>query len=92
MDAANVRRFKRRLRRYRIAVQTGQMAFAKACDCVRSWIAHAEHADTAMLRRKILMDESIGATFLRSVANWRSVKTPPTGLVNKGDPWRVLEQ
>ena len=81
LDAANVRRFKRRLRRYRLAVQNGQMAFAKVRDCVRSWIAHAAHADTAGLRRKILLDDQKGRRFFGSLVSWRGVKSPPTGSV-----------
>lgn len=56
LDADNVRRFKRRLRRYRDAVAAGRMSVRKLSDCVRSWVAHAEHADTMMVRQKVLSD------------------------------------
>lgn len=54
LDADNVRRFKRRLRQYREAVAEGRMSAAQQEDCVRSWVAHATHADTARLRGRIL--------------------------------------
>jgi len=54
LDAANVRRFKRRLRQYHQAVVEGRMSDSQRRDCIRSWIAHARHADTARLRRRIL--------------------------------------
>ena len=54
LDAGNVRRFKRRLRQYREAVAQGRMSEAQRDDCVRSWVAHAMHADTARLRGRIL--------------------------------------
>lgn len=56
LDADNVRRFKRRLRRYHQAVVEGQMAPHQRRDRIRSWIAHARHADTARLRSRILGD------------------------------------
>jgi retron-type reverse transcriptase len=54
LDADNVRRFKRRLRGYRQAVAEGFMSNHEMNDCIRSWIAHAAHADTACLRAQIL--------------------------------------
>jgi retron-type reverse transcriptase len=56
LDADNVRRFKRRLRRYDQAVSDGCMSNAQRRDCIRSWIAHAQHADTVRLRRRIFGD------------------------------------
>lgn len=50
VEADNVRRFKRRVRHYLARVLRGQLAVAKARDCVRSWLAHAGHADTRRLR------------------------------------------
>lgn len=50
VEADNVRRFKRRLRHYLAQVLRGQLAVAKARDCVQSWLAHAGHADTSRLR------------------------------------------
>ena len=60
LDADNVRRFKRRLRQYREAVAEEQMSEAQCEDCVRSWIAHARHADTARLRARILGKMALG--------------------------------
>jgi len=54
LDRDNVQRFKRRLRRYREAVVRGRMSAADARRCVESWVAHAAHADTVRLRRRIL--------------------------------------
>lgn len=54
LDSDNVRRFKRRLRRYHQAVADGCMTEAQRRDCIRSWVAHAQHADTARLRSRIL--------------------------------------
>lgn len=56
LDAGNVRRMKRRLRQYRAAVAAGQMTVENLSHCVRSWIAHAEHADTVMIRKRVLSD------------------------------------
>jgi retron-type reverse transcriptase len=54
LEADNVRRFKRRLRQYHQAVAAGCMSESQRRDCIRSWIAHARHADTARLRTRIL--------------------------------------
>lgn len=56
LGADNVRRFKRRLRQYRQAVTEGSMSDAQRRDRIRSWVAHAAHADTARLRDRILDD------------------------------------
>jgi retron-type reverse transcriptase len=56
LDADNVRRFKRRLRRYHQAVVEGRMSDSERRDRIRSWIAHAQHADTILLRTRILGD------------------------------------
>lgn len=56
LDADNVRRFKRRLRRYHQAVAQGWMSDSERRDRIRSWIAHTQHADTAQLRRRVLGD------------------------------------
>ncbi len=53
LDADNVRRFKRRLRRYRQAVGKGLLSNRERNDRIRSWVAHAMHADTARLRARI---------------------------------------
>ncbi|MDF0668810.1 MAG: reverse transcriptase/maturase family protein [Nitrospira sp.] len=54
LDADNVRRFKRRLRLYRQAVADRRMSDLQRKDRIRSWVAHAAHADTARLRTRIL--------------------------------------
>ena len=54
LDADNVRRFKRRLRRNRQAVAEGRLSTNELNACVQSWIAHAAHADTARLRARLL--------------------------------------
>lgn len=54
LDAQNVRRFTKRLRGYVTAVEAGAIPVARAQDGVRSWVAHARHADTAVLRRRLL--------------------------------------
>ncbi|MFY4727481.1 reverse transcriptase domain-containing protein [Nitrospira sp. BLG_2] len=54
LDAGNVRRFKRRLRRYGEAVAKGRMLEAQRRECIRSWISHAAYADTARLCARIL--------------------------------------
>jgi RNA-directed DNA polymerase len=56
LDADNVRRFKRRIRQYRGAVADGRMSEEQRRERIRSWIAHARHADTARLRGRILGD------------------------------------
>jgi len=50
---SNVRRFRRRLRRLALAYAKGELALGKVKSSVLSWIAHAAHADTWGLRRKI---------------------------------------
>lgn len=57
LDADNVRRFKRRLRQYRQAAQEGRMSEGQRKERIRSWIAHARHADAACLRGRIIGDE-----------------------------------
>lgn len=37
--------------RYLARVMRGELTVAKARDCVRSWLAHADHADTRRVRR-----------------------------------------
>ena len=54
LDADNVRRFKRRLRRDRQAVAEGRLSTRELNASVQSWIAHAVHADTAHLRTRLL--------------------------------------
>jgi len=80
LDAENVRRFRRRLRRDAAAVASGTLPVARARDSVRSWMAHASHADTSVLRRRLL----------KHVA-WAHGQAA-AGSVAQGDPRWVLEQ
>lgn len=49
----NLRRARRRLRRYQSQYRRGELALGKLTECVRSWIAHLEHGDTWLLRERI---------------------------------------
>ena len=49
-----VRRFVRRLRRQQEAYAAGRMSSRTIGISIRSWTAHAKHADTAQLRRRLL--------------------------------------
>ncbi len=49
----NLRRSRRRLRRYQKLYQTGEMSATKVRDCLRSWIAHLQHGDTWRLRERV---------------------------------------
>lgn len=49
----NLRRARRRFRRYQIAYREGEMGRGMLTACIRSWIAHLEHADTWRLRSRI---------------------------------------
>lgn len=59
LHADNVRRFKRQLRRYRQAVEDERMSNRERGDRIRSWLAHAMHADTARLRARILGEMAV---------------------------------
>lgn len=52
----NVRRFVRRFRRQAWCVRTGRMQLDDLQQRTRSWIAHASHAQSRQLRRKIFCD------------------------------------
>ena len=58
----NVKRFKRRLKKFQFLYRTGGMPISKITESVRSWCAHAEHGDTYRLREAILSR----ATFTRA--------------------------
>lgn len=58
LDADNVRRFKRRLSRYREAVAAGQMSEDQRMTSIQSWIAHASYADTVRLRGRLFGTEA----------------------------------
>lgn len=49
----NLRRARRRLRRYQIGYRKGEIGREKLTECIRSWIAHLEHGDTWRLRSRI---------------------------------------
>jgi hypothetical protein len=50
---ANVRAFKIRLRRQLWRARRGSVAYAKVGESVRSWVAHAAHAQSWRLRRDV---------------------------------------
>lgn len=51
---SNVRLFVRRLRRQQAAYRTGRLPADRLRASIRSWIAHAQHADTYHLRSRLL--------------------------------------
>ncbi len=51
---SNVRLFVRRLRRQQDLYRVGRLAPAKLRASIRSWLAHAKHADTYRLRSRLL--------------------------------------
>ena len=65
LEAGNVRRMKRRVRRFRQMVQEGRMPSSVVTVRFNSWLAHARHGDTARLRR--WMTEYLS----QSVPQWR---------------------
>jgi RNA-directed DNA polymerase len=98
LDAGNVRRFKRRLRQDDEAVAEGRLSEAQRRNCIRSWIAHATHADTARLRARILgkaasgVREDIQSHDARDKQVLAVVAPRHTGSVAFCDPRWVLEQ
>ena len=52
----NVRRFRGRLRSMRDRWRAGTITLDEVRQCVNSWIAHADHADTWKLRQAIFQD------------------------------------
>lgn len=60
----NLRRGRRRLRRYQKDCAAGRMAFSHLTQCVRSWIAHLSHGQTWQLRKRIFA--SLAFTFGKS--------------------------
>jgi hypothetical protein len=50
----NVRLFVRRLRHQQVAYRAGRMSADRLRASLRSWIAHAQHADTYRLRSRLL--------------------------------------
>lgn len=52
----NIIRFKRRLRRYQEAFFKGDLSMEKLTQSIKSWVAHASHADTWRLRKKIFSE------------------------------------
>ncbi len=57
LDAGNVRRFRRQLRRWRQAWQEGEMPLEGVRARVQAWLGHAQHADTARLRVNIFCED-----------------------------------
>jgi hypothetical protein len=56
---SSIRRFVRRFRRQRTALQNQEITLEQLHQSVRSWIAHAEHGDTWRLRERIFADYPI---------------------------------
>lgn len=52
----NVVRFKRRLKQFRTAYETGDVGWTHVSHSIISWIGHARHAQTAQLRTLLLDD------------------------------------
>jgi hypothetical protein len=52
--AANVRRFRRRLRGMLHEARQGRRSLREVGVCVRAWVAHATHAQSWRLRRAVL--------------------------------------
>jgi len=53
VKAENLRRARRRFRRYQVQFRRGNLSLGKLTECVRSWIAHLEHGDTWALRERV---------------------------------------
>jgi retron-type reverse transcriptase len=51
---SNVHRFKRRLKRLQSAYSSGEITLEDVENSVRSWLAHATHADSYQLRRQLM--------------------------------------
>jgi retron-type reverse transcriptase len=51
---SNVHRFKRRLKRLQTAYASGEITLGDVENSVRSWLAHATHADSYQLRRQLM--------------------------------------
>ena len=58
---SNVHRFKRRLKRMQEAYAQGDMTLSEVGERLRSWLAHAAHADSYRLRQQLLAQ----ATFVQ---------------------------
>ncbi|MDH5776439.1 MAG: RNA-directed DNA polymerase [Nitrospirota bacterium] len=56
LDAGNVKRARRRFRRYDQEVRNGTRQIEQVRACVQSWVAHAQHANTYRLREQMLAD------------------------------------
>ena len=56
LDAGNVKRARRRFRRYDQEVRNGMRPAEQARACVQSWVAHAQHANTYRLCERLLAD------------------------------------
>lgn len=57
----NVRRFTKKLRKQQKSLASGKITQKELEDSVRSWIAHANHADTFGLRRKLFASANLPA-------------------------------
>lgn len=59
IDRENLSRFRRRMRRLRAARRAGEATVARISASVRGWLAHADHANTTAIVRKVLCDVRI---------------------------------
>ncbi len=53
LSSDNVRRFRKRLKKFEKLIGLGLISYEQAEDSVRCWTAHSRHANTYRLRRKI---------------------------------------
>jgi len=72
MRKGNIKRTKRRFRKFRRLHQSGQITLAEIRPSVMSWLGHAKHADTWRLREIIL--RILSRDILKSVATRRHSK------------------
>lgn len=94
LPEGNVRRFRNRLRSMRTRLVAGTLSNASATSRIRSWAAHAQHADTWRLRHSIF-NRQVPA--LGGPADWGLARHPAlTALVRVRialkDKQRVIRQ
>jgi retron-type reverse transcriptase len=67
---STLRGFRRRLRQMAAHVRRGALSWSDVLLSIRSWIAHAQHADSWRVREQILGDLVITASDLRGGQGW----------------------
>ena len=60
LTSDNVRRFKKRLKRFEYLLDKGEIGLDEVKDSVRAWVAHSKYADTKRLRFNIWNNLEIG--------------------------------